>query len=293
MKALLFIAALCVATPAMAAEKLLRFDDTNTYFKAAEGKQVDVVFSGDTKVKYFPNADYPGLTVSQLTAKKICFSSSDKGPSVSDPKLKALVSKDKTSLCVNRSDASAKYDAQDVAGAAPQPFFLTDAGNCKSAWFKGDGIGVWWENCKSDEATSQLHFDKKIDGFVLGTDPKNITVIARQFHKKAGDLPDAILPELKAKKLIPNDSECKFEASKDPAAPHFKIYNIMPLGKRLAAYQKEKATGDIPSPPCGELGLAVDTVAYFVIDDRHLDRVVYVSLGQDVSALDPFSISFF
>ena len=70
MKALLFIAALCVATPAMAAEKLLRFDDANTYFKAAEGKQVDVVFSGDAKVKYFPNADYPGLTVSQLTAKK-------------------------------------------------------------------------------------------------------------------------------------------------------------------------------------------------------------------------------
>ncbi|MDE2385180.1 MAG: hypothetical protein KGO53_11230 [Alphaproteobacteria bacterium] len=293
MKALSVLLAMTMATPALAAEKLLPFNDANTYFPAAKDKQVDLVFSDALKAKYGLAVDYPGMVVAELKPDAVCFAPSEQGPELKDGKLKPLLNKTHEEWCAPRSEVSAKYDPQEIAGAAPQPFFLTDAKHCKSVWVKGEGIGVWWEDCTYDAPPAPLQYDAKLSGFVLRPPGESENTLVLQFRKKAEEPPDAILPELKARGLIPNDDECKFAASKEAAAPHFKIYDIMPLGKRLAEYKKQQKTGDIPDEPCGSVGLATDYVGYWLIDDRHPDRVVHVDLGQDTSALDPFSISFF
>jgi hypothetical protein len=138
-----------------------------------------------------------------------------------------------------------------------------------------------------------VSYDAAGDSFVIsasGTDP---IPVLRQFHKKPEEGPDALLPQLRAAKLIPDDDECKFT----PGEPSqnfgtWTTFDIVPLGKRKAAYEASP-TDEIPEPPCGEVGLAVDFIGYFMIDSTHPDRVIYVNLGQDGSFFDPYSISLF
>jgi hypothetical protein len=46
----------------------------------------------------------------------------------------------------------------------------------------------------------------------------------------------------------------------------------------------------IPEPPCGKLGFAVDSVGFFMVKDDAPDRVLYANLGQDGTMIDLASI---
>jgi hypothetical protein len=294
MQKILFVAAMIAFNlPAIAAEKLQPLDDASLVTKAALGKQMRLVFSGEAKAKYFPKAEYDGFSASEINGTQFCFYGNADGPSVDDPKFKDIVRAEKVDLCVKRSEVSAKYDFQNVSGASPQPFFQSDVSNCKWVWKTGKGIGVWTENCKFDTDAWSVTYNEADDSFAQGISSQDQYTVLRQYRKKPTESPDVLLPALKAAKLIPNDDECKFEISKDEVkAPHFKIYDIVPLGKRKAAYDAVPEN-DLPDPPCGEVGLAVDYEAYWMIDDRHPDRVLFVNLGQDGSMFDPYSILLF
>jgi hypothetical protein len=279
--------------PAIAAEKLQPLDNASLVTKAALGKQMRLVFSGEAKAKYFPNDEYKGFTVSEISDTQFCFYGNADGPRVEDLKFKDIVRAEKVDLCVKRSEVSAKYDFQDVAGASPQPFFQSDVSSCKWVWKTGQGIGVWTEDCKFDTDAWTVTYNEADESFGQGTSKDDQFAVLRQYHKKPDEGPDVLLPVLKAAKLIPNDDECKFELSKeDKFGPHLKIYDIVPLGKRKTAYEAVPEN-ELPDPPCGEVGLAVDYEAYWMIDDRHTDRVLYVNLGQDGSMFDPYSILLF
>jgi len=293
MKHALVLSTLILATPALAAEKTIRLDDANTNFAAALGKQVTLVFSPALGAKYFSKAEYPNTTLTDLTDAQVCFYGRDSGLDPDDAKFKAIARDGQGDICAARSDVSVKYEAQEISGATPQPFFQTDTGFCKWAWKTGKGIGLWAEDCKFDTGLYAVSYDEKTDSFMQSVDGNDPYAVLRQFHKKPEEGPDALLPQLKAAKLVPDDDECKFQPGE--AAKNFGTwitYDIMPLGKRKEIYDASPSD-EIPDPPCGELGVAVDFQAYFMIDSRHPDRVLYVNLGQDGSMFDPFSISLF
>ena len=293
MKLFFFLAALILAAPAQAAEKTLRLDDGSVNFEAGLGHQVTLVFSQALRSQYFPDAAYPKMTLSDLPDGKVCFYSVEAGIEPGNDKFKALARTEQSDLCVARTDASVRYEAQDVAGAPPQPFFQTDADNCKWSWKTGTGIGLWAEDCKFEGGSYLMTYDQGKDSFVVGAEGSDAYEVVRQFHKKADEGPDALLPGFKAKGLIPNDDECKFE--KSDVAKGFgdwTIYEIKPSGKRKADYEAVPS-GELPDPPCGDLGLAVDYLGYFMISAAHPDRVIYLDLGQDTPMFDPTSITLF
>lgn len=274
----------------MAADKILPLSDPSINVRAPIGKQATLVFSDALKAKYFPEGTYAGLVISEFNDTQICFNSDGGKLNSDDPKFKTIARTDSSDLCVNRSEVSAKYDAQDIAGATPQPFYVSSVANCKSVWKTGKGIGLWAEDCNFGGEHWTLNYNEADDAFVLGngTTANNVAII-RQFHKKASDGLAVLLPELRAKKFIPDDDECKFEVSKGKAKiPHMTIYDIMPTGKRKEEYDKAPQD-EIPDPPCGDLGFAVDFQAYFMIDDRTPDRVLYLNEGQDVPMFDAYS----
>lgn len=282
-----------MATPAAAAEKLVRFDDPATYFAPALGKQVTAVFSDALVQKYFGKAEYPGVVLSELSDTHVCFFGKTAGLDPDDAKLKDLARGEQNDICVPRAEVSAKYTTQEVAGASPQPFYNTDATNCAWVWKTGKGIGLWAEDCKFDTGLWAVTYDAKDDSFSLSVNGGDPFPVLRQFHKKPDEGPDVLLGELKSKGLIPADDECKFtpsETEKTIATWHF--WEITPVGKRKEAFDAAPKD-EIPEPPCGEVGFAVDYVGFFMIDDRHPDRVLYVNLGQDGTMIDPFTISIF
>jgi hypothetical protein len=283
--------ALLFPTQCMATEKLLPLSDPSINVRAPIGKQATLVFSDALRAKYFPEGTYAGLVISEINDTQICFNSDGDKLNSDDAKFKAIARVESSDICVMRSEVSAKYDSQDVAGATPQPFYVSSVANCKSVWKTGKGIGLWAEDCNFGDEHWAVNYTEADDDFVLGNgNTADDVAVIRQFHKQAGDGPDALLPELRAKKFIPDDDECKFEVSKDETKiPHMTIYDIMPTGKRKAEFDKAPQD-EIPDPPCGDLGLAVDFQAYFMIDDRMPDRVLYLNEGQDVPMFDPYSI---
>ena len=93
----------------------------------------------------------------------------------------------------------------------------------------------------------------------------------RQFRVEKGQGPERLLPALKAKGLVLDNAECQFAPYTDQTMPK----------------------DDIPEPPCGELGMTVDSIGFFMISTTHPERILYASLGQDGTMFDPYSIKLF
>lgn len=292
MKSYMVILSLLMVTPAIAAEKTLRLDDAGLILQAAIGKQITMVFSPALTPKYFPDPAYPNVSLANFTDKDICFYDDAIAVDQLELRSKELSRNENGELCVARGDVSARYDDVAVPGAAPTPFFQADPVNCKWEWVKGVAISLWAEKCIFESGTLSVSYDEKTTQFLQNvTDAEGHPVIW-QFTRKAGDELDALLPELRSKNLIPNDDECKFQL-REPAENYgaWTVYDIMPTGKRKVAFDAAPQD-EIPEPPCGQLGLAVDYVGYFVVNKDHADRVLFLDLGQDVPLFDPYSITF-
>lgn len=294
MKQFFMFALLAAVTPAAAADaKLIRFDDPGTYFPPALGKQVDVRFSDAMTATHFASADFDGLVVSELPDDKVCFFGRDKGIDPADEKLKDIGREEQGDICVPRSEVSVRVTRQQSTGAPPPPFYSTDEKACGWNWKTGRGIGVWTEACEFESGSWSVDYDGEKDVFSLSADGGEPFPVLRQFHKKADEGPEALLPGLRTAGLIPDDSECQFAPSTEQKGPPgWTIWEIAPVGKRKQAFDASPPD-EIPDPPCGEVGHAVDYVGFFMIPESHPDRVLYVNLGQDGTMFDPFTIALF
>ena len=294
MKQLFALAVLAAATPAWAGDAtLIRFDDAATYFPPALGKQVDVRFSEAMTAAHFTAADFDGLVVSELPEGKVCFFGRDKGLDPVAPKLQDIGRADQGDICVPRSEVSVRFVPQRIEGAPPSPFYATDKKNCSWVWKTGKGIGIWSEACKFDSGSWTISYDDRKDVFSLSVDGGEPFPVLRQFRKKADEGPEALLPELRKAGLIPDDSDCQFAPSTEQKGPPgWSFWEIAPVGKRKEAFDA-LPQDEIPDPPCGEVGYAVDFVGFFMVSETHPDRVLYVNLGQDGTMFDPFTIALF
>ena len=294
MKHAIALTVLLAATPAFAGEaKLIRFDDASVFFPSALGKQVDVRFSAAFTAKHLGKTDFDALVLSELPEGKACFFGKDQGLDPEDAKLKDVSRADQGDICVARGDVSARVMAQDAAGAPPVPFYATDKKSCAWSWKTGAGIGVWTEDCKFDTGNWSVSYDAKNDLFTLNVAGSDPYPVLRQFHKKPAEGPEALLPELRKAGLIPNDNECQFAPSTEQTGPAgWKFWEIMPVGKRKQDFDAQPSD-EVPDPPCGDIGFAVDYIGFFMTPDAHPDRVIYVNLGQDGTMFDPFTVTLF
>ena len=285
------LALIALAAPAAADEKLLPFSDSATYFSPAIGKMVNVRFSDSFASTHLPKPDLDKLIVSELPEGKVCFFVREDSLKMDDPKIKDVVRTDQGDMCVARSDASVRYAPQDVAGAPPMPFYSTDIDRCTWSWLKGKDFGVWAESCTFDTGTWSLAFDDATDAFTLNVEGSDPFPVLRQFRKKPEEDLSVLLPMLREKSLIPNDNECQFApADTDEHPPGWTLYEIVPTGKKKELFDAQP-DDEIPEPPCGDLGHAVDYVGFFLVPDAHKDRVYHVDLGQDGTMFDPFTIT--
>ncbi|MFT3987378.1 hypothetical protein [Aestuariivirga sp.] len=294
MKTALSVMLLFAATPAFADDvKLIPFDDAGVYFPAALGKQLNIRLSADFAKANSLAGDIDGVILSELQAQKACFFGKDKGLDPDDPKLKAIARPDMGDVCIPLADVSVRYVPVAQPDAPPSPFYATDQKACSWVWKKGTGIALWAEDCAFDTGKWAITYDAGTDTFTLNTDGGDPYTVVRQFRKKPDEKLDALLPSLRKSGLIPDDNECQFAADTDiKAPPGWTLWQVVPTGERKKAFDAEPQD-EVPDPPCGEVGYAVDSVGFFMVPDAHPDRVIHVDLGQDGTMFDPFTITLF
>jgi hypothetical protein len=65
---------------------------------------------------------------------------------------------------------------------------------------------------------------------------------------------------------------------------------VVPTGAKKEAFDAQVQV-EIPEPPCGALGFAVNSIGFFMVRDDQPDRVLYANLGQDGTMIDLASIT--
>lgn len=283
------IAILLQTSAAVAQESLVPASEPTLSLGGALGKQVNVSFAASFASSHLPRADFEGLTVSDVPEGQVCFFGSEMGLDPASPGLAGFVRKDEGDVCVSRGDVSFKVTPQKVEGAPPVPFYATDAKACEWVWKTGSGIGLWTEACTFETGRWGVEHDAANDWFALSVNGEDPYPVVRHWRRPGGA--DALLPDLKAKDLVLNDPDCMFETTSEMLAPTgWTAYEVMPTGKLKAAFESQP-TDEVPEPPCGELGMAVDYVGFFMVHKDHPDHVVYVNLGQDGTMIDIGSLT--
>ncbi len=276
------------AAPAAAAETVLKLDDPSVDFAGTFGKQVNVRFSESFAKDRLPKPDIDSLTVTDAPEGKVCFYGRGPDLDMDQASLKEFARADEGDICFARADVAVRYEPQMVEGAPPMPFYATDTKQCKWVWRQGKGISVWTEDCSFESGRWDVAYNEANDWFELRVDGGDPYPVLRQFRVTGG--PEALLPQLKAKQLVLDDAECVFAPSSDQFVPKgWTPWEVVPVGKRKADFDAQPGD-EVPEPPCGELGYAVDFVGFFMVHADFPDRVIYVNLGQDGTMIDLSSV---
>ena len=288
----LFLLASATSTFA-AAETVTRLDDPALFLPAALSKQVDVRFSEAFAKNRLTKTDFDGVVMSELPGGQVCLFGRNQGLDPEDPKLKDVARADQGDICAPLADVSVRVKAQVVADAPPVPFYSTDKVKCTWNWLTGKGIGLWAEDCAFDTGHWTVAYDEAADQFTLSVDKGDPYPVLRQFRVETGQGPDALLPALKAKGLVLDNAECQFAPSTEQILPKgWAAWQVVPVGKLKKDFDA-LPRDEIPDPPCGDLGMTVDSIGFFMISADHPERILYVDLGQDGTMFDPYSIRLF
>ena len=279
------------AAPAVADETVTRMDDPGLDLGAGLGKQINIRFSGSFARDRLARSDFDGVVLSDVQDGKVCIFGRDQGLDPKDAKFRAVVRADEGDICVPRGEISVRVTPQSVAAAPPVPFYSTDTAKCNWTWKTGKDIGVWAEDCSFDTGHWFVAYDAAVDAFTSGADQQEPYPVLRQFRVAAGAAPDALLPELKAKALVLDSADCQFApATQQPAPKGWTAWEVVPKGKLKQDFDA-LPQDEVPEPPCGELGVTVDSIGFFMIHKDHPGRILYVSLGQDGTLIAPETIT--
>ena len=278
------------AAPCIAEQTLVPAAQALAELKAAMGKQIDVRFSASFAKDRLAAPDVDGVIVYGLPEGKLCLFGQGKGLEASAPALAAFASPDGGGdVCVPLADVSVRVMTTPAPeGASPMPFYATDRTACSWVWKQGRDLGLWTETCKFDSGLWDVVYNAGKDLFALRVNGGEPFTVLQQFHKAGG--PPALLPDLKAQGLVLDSTECAMaKATGQPVPDGWTAWQVVPTGKRKQDFDAVVQT-EIPEPPCGNLGYAVDSVGFFMVKDDHPDRVLYANLGQDGTMIDLSSI---
>jgi hypothetical protein len=180
-----------------------------------------------------------------------------------------------------------------VAGCATAPNApSSDSGAEPCEWrtLESGPFSLRAQTCRHANGVWQVRAEPELPGFGLWHDDQRVTTVVQWFAKAADAPVDAILPELRARGLIPNDEQCVLRPAPRPGPRTHAYHDIRPIGARLAALQATPAD-EIPDPPCGEAGWSTHGVRYFMTDMRTPEWVLYVNEGQDGTLIDARSVA--
>lgn len=279
-----------LAAPALATDTLVPAADAQPELRAALGKQIDVRFSEAFAKDRLEKADIEGVIVYGLRDGKLCLYGQGKGLEPTAPALSAFASPDGGGdICVPLADVSIRVASHEpVEGASPVPFYATDRTGCSWVWRQGKDLGLWTETCKFDNGVWGVSYDEANDSFVLRHSDGAPYTVLQQFRAAGG--PPALLATLKQQGLVLDLAECVMAKVVDQPAPSgWSAWQVVPTGKLKQDFDAQVQI-EIPAPPCGKLGYAVDSVGFFMVKDDAPDRVLYANLGQDGTMIDLASI---
>jgi hypothetical protein len=281
-----------VSSTAMAEERIVRLDDPSLHLEGSLYKSMDIRFSDSFAKGSLAGQDVDGMLVSDLPPGKICFQDGTEDPIDLDaPQMAYYARQEKGDFCAPLSEISVRFSPQAIAGAPPPPPYYIDKASCKWTWKTGEGIALWYEDCAHGGDRWNIVYDDALDAFVAKPENPEYQpyVELRQFRKA----PDALLPDLKKAGLVLDTPDCQFQVVKEPIFPVPKGWTALEVGPqgRLKETFDARPADEIPEPPCGDLGLAVDYVGFYLVNRNFPDRVLFVDLGQDVSAMDLPSIT--
>lgn len=286
------IAALAFAAPAAAGDTLVPAAEAQAELRAAFGKQIDVQFSDGFARARLARADIDGVVVYGLRDGKLCLYGQGKGLEPADPKLAPFASPDGGGdVCVPLAEVSVRVAPHEPGeGAAPVPFYSTDKTACNWVWRQGRDLGLWTETCKFDTGLWGVTYDDAHDSFALRVNDGEPYTVLQQFHEAGG--PPALLARLKAQGLVRDSADCVMARVADQPTPAgWSAWQVVPTGKMKEDFDKLVQV-EIPEPPCGKLGFAVDSVGFFMVKDDQPGRVLYANLGQDGTMIDLASIRY-
>lgn len=279
-----------LAAPTMADGTLVPAAQALPELRAALGKQIDVRFSDGFAKDRLEKTDIDGVIVYGLPEGKLCLYGQGKGLEVTNPALATFVSPDGGGdICVPLADVSIRVAAHEpVADASPVPFYATDRKACSWVWRQGKDLGLWTEACTFDTGKWGVTYDEGRDRFSLRVNDGAPYTVLQQFRAAGG--PPALLATLQQQGLVLDSPDCVMAKVADQPAPAgWSAWQVVPTGKLKEAFDKE-VQEQIPEPPCGKLGFAVDSVGFFMVKDDAPDRVLYANLGQDGTMIDLASI---
>jgi hypothetical protein len=285
------LALLATVMPALADTTYLPAESVLDRLKGALGRQVDVRFSESFATGRLPARDFSGVMVYGLPEGKICLFGQGKGLEPESPGLAPFLGSDGYGdICVPVAEVAVRELAPAVAGAPPAPLHATDTTHCNWLWRSGGGLGLWTEQCRFESGLWEVRYDAAADRFALSVDNGEPYTVLQQFRNPGGAL--AILPDLKARGMVTDDAECVMApASAQPVPAGWSAFQVLPTGARKAAFDAQ-VQQEIPDPPCGPLGYAVNSIGFFMVRAGQPDRVLYVNLGQDGTLIELDSVTF-
>lgn len=283
---LVILAAWCPSA-AWAEEVVVPAAELIPQLKAGLGKQIDVRFSETFAAGKLPSRELDGVVIYEVMPDKLCLFGQGKGLEMDSAALATLARQEFGDVCVPLADVSVRIPPRQsapVPDAPPAPLYATDRDRCEWIWRQGRDVGLWTEQCRFDTGLWGVTYDPEKDLFALRVDSGEPYTVLQSFRNAGGAV--GLLPELKARGLVLDDPECVMAKVSDRPAPQgWSAWEVVPTGGKKTSFDAQVQI-EIPEPPCGALGLAVQSVGFFMARDNQPDRVLYANLGQDGTMID-------
>lgn len=163
---------------------------------------------------------------------------------------------------------------------------------CEWQEVKGKALSIWSYACGPGFGGIRLIADDSLPGFSLKMDGDAgstvIQPVIRIFPKSADAPIESILPQIQALSPGKDTATCALLPAADPTADPStrKLYELTPTGEAKARWDKNVETGEDPTPPCGDLGVAFAGNQVFEVMPDDPTKVVYINYGSEIQIFD-------
>ena len=181
--------------------------------------------------------------------------------------------------------AAAKPRAAESRPAEPSGQRLADAEKCAWEWRSSGGVGVWAQRCRFATGEWALQSDPSLPGFAQTVDGADPVTVLQVFSWPPEQGLEGLKSELLQSGAIPY-ADCALRPIEGrPTIKGRSYLELRPVGERLTAFNATPQ-GEIPEPPCGSYGWSTHGVRYFVIEQSHQGKALFVDIGQDGMMFD-------
>lgn len=186
--------------------------------------------------------------------------------------------------------AASTINAAELRPPKPETSSTSAQGQCRWVWVQGRGIGLWSEACTLPTGRWRVVWRAKTQSFELQRNGRRTDTVVRLWSVAPDDPLETLLKTLKAEGLVPdNEERCVFLPK--AIRPDVRTRAFFVIKPQAGDPPAVTPSGEIPEPPCGDLGASTHGVRYFMTDLRAPGRVVFVNEGQDGLMFDPRSIT--